>query len=118
MQNPNEDTEWNDILRAKGILPPKKEEPTISEDTVVQLVEDAVQQRIGQGSKAIEDMTLDELDEMEDEEDDRVLHQYRAGVDAVREGGSKDRARQRPSQEAPDQRRHVRGTQEIRLCGP
>ena len=41
------------------------------------MVEDAVQQRIGQGSKAIEDMTLDELDEMEDEEDDRVLHQYR-----------------------------------------
>ena len=37
MQNPNEDTEWNDILRAKGILPPKKEEPTISEDTVVQV---------------------------------------------------------------------------------
>jgi hypothetical protein len=77
MQNPNEDTEWNDILRAKGILPPKQEEPTISEDTVVQLVEDTVQQRIGQGSKAIEDMTLDELDELEDEEDDRVLHQYR-----------------------------------------
>lgn len=23
MQDPNEDTEWNDILRAKGILPPK-----------------------------------------------------------------------------------------------
>ena len=37
MQNPNEDTEWNDILRAKGILPPKQEEPTISEDTVVQV---------------------------------------------------------------------------------
>ena len=36
MQNPNEDTEWNDVLRAKGILPPK-EEPTISEDTVVQV---------------------------------------------------------------------------------
>lgn len=23
MQDPNADTEWNDILRAKGILPPK-----------------------------------------------------------------------------------------------
>ena len=36
MQNPNEDTEWNDVLRAKGILPPK-EEATISEDTVIQV---------------------------------------------------------------------------------
>ena len=24
MQDPNEDTEWNDVLRAKGILPPKE----------------------------------------------------------------------------------------------
>ena len=36
MQDPNADTEWNDILRSKGILPPK-EEPTITEDTVVQV---------------------------------------------------------------------------------
>ena len=34
MQDPNADTEWNDILRAKGILPPK-EEPTVDEETVV-----------------------------------------------------------------------------------
>ncbi|CAH8573227.1 unnamed protein product [Heterobilharzia americana] len=27
MQDPNADTEWNDILRQKGILPPKKTEP-------------------------------------------------------------------------------------------
>lgn len=36
MQNPNEDTEWNDILRSKGILPPK-EEATIEEDAIVQV---------------------------------------------------------------------------------
>ena len=36
MQNPNEDTEWNDVLRAKGILPPKKE-LEVDEDTVVQV---------------------------------------------------------------------------------
>ena len=35
MQNPDEDTEWNDILRSKGILPAKKE-ATINEDTIVQ----------------------------------------------------------------------------------
>ncbi len=29
------------------------------------------------GGKAYDDMTLDELDEFEDEEDDRVMQQYR-----------------------------------------
>ena len=43
-----------------------------------QLVEDTVQERMGQQAKAIEDMTLDELDELEDEEDDRILQQYRS----------------------------------------
>lgn len=43
------------------------------------MVEDTVREKAGQQqqSKAIEDMTLDELDELEDEEDDRVLLQYR-----------------------------------------
>merc|ERR1711957_1020518 len=27
MQDPNEDTEWNDILRAKGVLPPRPKTP-------------------------------------------------------------------------------------------
>ena len=45
------------------------------------MVEDTVREKAGQQqqqqAKAIEDMTLDELDELEDEEDDRVLLQYR-----------------------------------------
>lgn len=43
------------------------------------MVEQTVQQKSeeGGGGKALEDMTLDELDEMEDEEDERVLMQYR-----------------------------------------
>ena len=36
MQDPNEDTEWNDILRSKGILPPKNE-ATVDEDAIVQV---------------------------------------------------------------------------------
>ena len=28
MQDPNEDTEWNDILRAKGIIPEKPKKVT------------------------------------------------------------------------------------------
>ena len=41
------------------------------------MLEDTVQTKMGPQTKAIEDMTLDELDEMEDEEDDRILLQYR-----------------------------------------
>lgn len=41
MQNPNEDTEWNSILRSKGILP-QKNEATLDEDTLVQVFNNAV----------------------------------------------------------------------------
>lgn len=78
MQDPNEDTEWNDVLRAKGILPPKQKELEISEDQIVNLVEDAASKRTGEKVvKNYEDMSLDELDEFEDDEDERVLEEYR-----------------------------------------
>ncbi|KAJ1975801.1 phosducin [Dimargaris xerosporica] len=69
--NPNEDTEWNDILRAKGILPPK-EGPT--EDDLFEEWDQAVREA---NEKHLSDKELSELDELEDEEDDRVLQQYR-----------------------------------------
>lgn len=65
MQDPNADTEWNDILRSKGILPPK-EKPVEVEEEIPQ-----------DEGKKYEDMTLDELDEFEDEEDERVMEMYR-----------------------------------------
>ncbi|XP_038051617.1 phosducin-like protein 3 [Patiria miniata] len=74
MQDPNEDTQWNDILRAKGIIPPK-EEPEVTEDDIIGLMEQTLQEKT-QG-KAMEDMTLDELDELEDDEDEEVLLRYR-----------------------------------------
>ena len=37
MQDPNEDTEWNDILRRKGILPPKEVVPEIEDPTPEEL---------------------------------------------------------------------------------
>lgn len=78
MQDPNEDTEWNDVLRAKGILPPKQKELEVSEDQIVNLVEDAVSRKTGEKVvKNYEDMTLDELEEFEDEEEERVLAEYR-----------------------------------------
>ena len=76
MQNPSEDTEWNDALRWHGILPQKESE--VTEDQLINMVEETVQNRTGMNVvKAYEDMTLDELEELEDEEDERVLLQYR-----------------------------------------
>ncbi|CAH0554897.1 unnamed protein product [Brassicogethes aeneus] len=75
MQNPDEDTEWNDVLRAKGIIPPKKE-TEITEDQIVNMLEDTINRKTNDG-KNMEDMTLDELDELEDSEDEEVLLQYR-----------------------------------------
>ena len=62
-----EDTEWNDILRAKGILPPKPEPETEGPD-----VEDITKD-------PREDMTVDEIDRLleDDMDDDRVLASYR-----------------------------------------
>lgn len=74
MQDPNEDTEWNDILRSKGIIPPKEKE--ISESDIVNLVESTIAEKEKQ-NKELKDLDLDELDELEDEEDERILQQYR-----------------------------------------
>jgi len=43
MQNPSEDTEWNDILRSKGIIPPKEKE--ISEDQIVSMLEETIEKK-------------------------------------------------------------------------
>lgn len=45
MQDPNEDTEWNDILRAKGIIPEKPKEKEITEDDIVNMVENTIQKK-------------------------------------------------------------------------
>ena len=39
MQDPNEDTEWNDILRQKGILPPKQE-LEVTQDQIEELLDE------------------------------------------------------------------------------
>lgn len=39
-QNPNEDTEWNDILRSKGIIAQKEKE--VTEEDIVNLIESTV----------------------------------------------------------------------------
>ncbi|KAJ5552209.1 hypothetical protein N7494_001587 [Penicillium frequentans] len=69
--NPNEDTEWNDILRQHGIIPekPKDPEPLIQEALI------AAQHRAHENR--LEDKDLDELDALEEEEDEGFLEQYR-----------------------------------------
>eukprot|EP00118_Oscarella_pearsei_P026168 m.309539 g.309539 ORF g.309539 m.309539 type:complete len:242 (+) comp46802_c0_seq1:39-764(+) len=77
MQNPNEDTQWNDILREKGILPPKRE-AEVTEEQLGDMVEKTITKKEGGPvRKEMEDMSLDELDELEDEEDERVMLRYR-----------------------------------------
>ncbi|CAG0885031.1 unnamed protein product [Darwinula stevensoni] len=77
----SEDTEWNDILRAKGIIPPKPKEKEVTEEDLVQLVETTIQQKSkGNEKKAPEEMTMEELEEAleEDEESERAFLAYRA----------------------------------------
>eukprot|EP00128_Syssomonas_multiformis_P013926 Colp12_sorted_trinity150504_noHs@13107 len=71
MQDPNADTEWNAVLRQKGILPPKE----ITEDQLADMIEETIQKK--QNGKDLDEMNLDELDELEDEEDERILDMYR-----------------------------------------
>lgn len=76
MQDPNADTEWNDVLRAKGIIPPKEKE--VSEEDIVKILETTIQNKTS--GKSFEDMSLDELNEKEDDIDDeeeRIFEEYR-----------------------------------------
>ncbi|XP_063831175.1 viral IAP-associated factor homolog [Ostrinia nubilalis] len=75
MQNPNEDTEWNDVLRAKGILPPKEKE--VSEEEIVNMIEQTILQKQVEKDKQLSELDLDGLDELEDSEDEAVLEEYR-----------------------------------------
>lgn len=73
MQDPNQDTEWNDVLRQKGIIPQKEKE--ITEEEIIDIVERTVQEKLNKNH--LEEKTLDELDELEDEEDERIMAEYR-----------------------------------------
>lgn len=75
MQDPNEDTEWNDILRRKGILPPKETPEDVA-------AEEAAEEALRQQSivKTYESMSLQELEENEDDfsdEDEAAMEMYR-----------------------------------------
>ncbi|KAI1158039.1 thioredoxin-like protein [Nemania serpens] len=71
IDDPNADTEWNDILRKHGIIPEKPPSPT-------PMIEHAILEgrRIAHENR-LEGKELDELDALEDDEDEAFLEQYR-----------------------------------------
>jgi len=71
IDDPNADTEWNDILRSKGIIPEKPPSPT-------PFIEEAILEgrRLAHENR-LEGKDLDELDALEDEEDEVFLEKYR-----------------------------------------
>ncbi|KAK6959905.1 phosducin-like protein 3 [Biomphalaria glabrata] len=78
MQNPNEDTEWNDALRRHNIIPQKEKEKELTEEDIVNLLEQTVEAK--QQGKGLNELTLDELNEREDdidEEEERIFEEYR-----------------------------------------
>ncbi|EMD90155.1 hypothetical protein COCC4DRAFT_19165 [Bipolaris maydis ATCC 48331] len=71
VDDPNADTEWNDILRKHGVIPEKPPSPT-------PMIQEALEQaRQLAHENRLEGKDLDELDELEDLEDDDFLDSYR-----------------------------------------
>ncbi|KAK0267222.1 Proteolipid protein 2 [Friedmanniomyces endolithicus] len=71
VDDPNADTEWNDILRRHKIIPEKPPSPT-------PLIEEALTQaRQLARENRLEGKDLEELDELEDDEDEAFLDSYR-----------------------------------------
>lgn len=69
--NPDEDTEWNDILRAHGIIPERPKSPTAE-------LEEALGEAVRkQHENRLENKTMAQLDELEDEEDEDFLEEYK-----------------------------------------
>ncbi|KAF2757352.1 thioredoxin-like protein [Pseudovirgaria hyperparasitica] len=71
VDDPNADTEWNDILRKHKIIPEKPPSPT-------PMIEEALQEgrRLAHENR-LESKDLDELAALEDEEDEEFLESYR-----------------------------------------
>ncbi|KIW65006.1 hypothetical protein PV04_07298 [Phialophora macrospora] len=71
VDDPNADTEWNDILRKHGIIPEKPPDPEpIIQEALLEAAKRAHENRL-------EDKDLDELHDLEDEEDEAFLETYR-----------------------------------------
>uniref|UniRef100_A0A2K5CSA1 Phosducin thioredoxin-like domain-containing protein n=1 Tax=Aotus nancymaae TaxID=37293 RepID=A0A2K5CSA1_AOTNA len=75
MQDPKADTEWNNILHKKGILPPKESQKELEKETEEEQC--VLQQSV---MTTYEDRTLEELKDHEyefNEEDEHAIEMYR-----------------------------------------
>jgi hypothetical protein len=69
--DPDEDTEWNDILRKHGVIPERPPSPTAQ-------LEEALQEAVvKQWENRLEGKDLDELEALEDDEDEDFLEEYK-----------------------------------------
>lgn len=71
---PKESTEWDDILKSKGIIPEKTPEE-LAEEALKEVVEDTVENYDPHERKKIE--RLDEELEEADSDEEKILQQYR-----------------------------------------
>ncbi|KAI0986374.1 hypothetical protein GJ496_009490 [Pomphorhynchus laevis] len=76
MQNPNEDTEWNDQLRKFGIIPKKNNELEMKEEDLVKIIEDTIRDKYDT-EKQLDKLNINQLNELEDELDEDVLARFR-----------------------------------------
>jgi len=67
MEDPFEDTEWNDILRRKGVLPKREKAP----------VEDREEADMTEKPVNLDELDDDEFEDLLDKDDDEFLEQYR-----------------------------------------
>ncbi|PGH13432.1 hypothetical protein AJ80_06300 [Polytolypa hystricis UAMH7299] len=71
IDDPNADTEWNDILRKHGVIPEKPPSPTpIIQEAILEAQKRDYENRL-------EDKDLDELAALEEDEDEEFLEKYR-----------------------------------------
>lgn len=88
MQDPNEDTEWNDILRQHGIIPDKPPSPTAQMEAAF---EEAIEKA---HANRLEGASLEHLDELESDglEDEDFIQMYREKrMRELREQASKEK---------------------------
>lgn len=88
MQDPNEDTEWNDILRQHGIIPDKPPSPTAQMEAAF---EEAIEKA---HANRLEGASLEQLDELESDglEDEDFIQMYREKrMRELREQASKEK---------------------------
>lgn len=67
----SEDTEWNDILRAKGVIPERPPSPT---EQLEEMMEEAIAKQM---ENRLDGLDISDLEELEDDEDEDFLEFYK-----------------------------------------